>query len=136
MTTVEAKPAPGRNAILELLRTTFAVFRDHRPLALGIHKTIREKMPELNAGQLRTAMRMHTGATAYLKALAIGGERFDLDGQPAGTVTDEQREQAATDLRDRFKKGAERRKAALEAEREAQQRQEKLLKLAEKFKVR
>ena len=132
---VQPKQA-GRNAILDMLRTSFPVFRDHRPLALGIHKTIRERFPDLNAGQLRTAMRIHTTTTAYLKALASGDQRFDLDGQPAGEVTAEQKEQAASDLRERFKKGAERRKAEQKAQREEEQRQEKLLKLAEKFNTR
>lgn len=126
----------GRNAILDMLRATFPVFREHRPLALGIHKTIKERLPDLNAGQLRNAMRIHTMATAYLKSLATGDQRFDLDGQPAGAVTAEQKEQAATDLRERFKKGAERRKAEQRAEKEAEQRQEKLQQLAAKFNTR
>lgn len=143
MTTPETPKKPRRNELLERLNAEFAVFRDCRPLAVGIHKAIREKLPDLERGQLSAAMRTHTASTRYLKALAQGELRFDLDGQPAGAVTDEQREQAATALRERFKKIAERRRAEQEAEKarqQAEQQAEKtrqnLLKLAQKFNSR
>ncbi|NTV95897.1 MAG: ProQ activator of osmoprotectant transporter prop [Thiobacillus sp.] len=123
---------PGRNALLDTLATTFAVFRDVRPLALGIHKTLQERMPELTKDQVRTALRSHTGSTRYLKALAQAKERYDLDGNPAGEVTEEQRAQAAEQLKERFRKAAERR----QEEEQAKKRQENLLKLAEKFNSR
>jgi ProP effector len=59
--------------------------------------------------------------------------RLNLDGSPAGEVTDENRQHAAEQLKERFKKQAELRKAA-EAEAKAEQRRaEKLNQLAEKF---
>ncbi len=142
MTSTPAKP-PSRNALLETISVKFAVFREGRPLALGIHKVIIERMPEIDTAQLRLAMRLHTASTRYLKGLLATGERFDLDGNPAGEVTAEQREVAGTTLRERFKKSAERRKAeehALKAAREEQEaqqkRQEKLAQLAARFNVR
>ncbi len=132
MTQTDAKQPSRRNVVLETLRGSFAVFRDCRPLALGIHKTIRERFPAMDVGQLRTAMRIHTASTPYLKALAKSESRFDLEGQPAGEVTPEQREQAAKDLRERFKKAADRRRE----DKEAELRQEKLLQLAQKFNSR
>lgn len=122
----------GRNALLDTLGTTYAVFREARPLALGIHKILLERMPELTKEQIRVALKIHTGSTRYLKALAHSEERFDLDGKSSGNVTPEQREQAASQLKERFKKAAERRKA----EEEDKKRQESLLKLAEKFNAR
>ncbi|MBK6744332.1 MAG: ProQ/FinO family protein [Hydrogenophilales bacterium] len=122
----------NRNTLLDTLATTFAVFRDGRPLALGIHKTLRERMPELSQDQIRRALRIHTGSTRYLKALSHAEERFDLDGNPAGTVTPEQREQAGNQLKERFQKAAERRKE----EEQAKQHQANLLKLADKFNTR
>jgi ProP effector len=59
-----------------------------------------------------------------------------LDGNPAGEITAEQKQQALDTLRERFRKGAELRKAQLLAQQQEQQRQEKLLKLAEKFNKR
>jgi ProP effector len=119
-----------------MLNETFGVFRDSQPLALGIHKTIKERFPDIDVAQLRTAMRIHTASTRYLKALAQATTRFDLDGAPAGDVTDEQRTQASDTLRERFRKKAEQHKAEVQAQRLAQQRQDKLVKLAEKFNSR
>lgn len=142
MAATEAKPARS-NPVLDTLISRFAVFRDCQPLAIGIHKAIKERMPELDAAQLRLAMRIHTASTRYLKAQVTGKERFDLDGAVAGEVTEEQRDVAGTTLKERFKKAAERRKADEKAKQEAlkeqqaqQKRQEKLGQLAAKFNSR
>lgn len=133
----EEKPKPKtkpvhRNRLLEQLAATYSVIRDYKPLAIGIHKGLLERMPELDKAQLRVAMRTHTASTAYLKGIVEGASRLDLDGNPAGTVTAEHQELAVKTLRERLKKAAERRKA----EQEEKQRQEKLAKLAEKFNTR
>jgi ProP effector len=85
-------------------------------------------------------MKVHTASTRYLKALLAIRERYDLDGKPQGEVTDEQREIASTQLRDRFKKAADRRKAEdlrkrelLREQEDQQRRQEKLMQLAARF---
>ena len=129
MSTAEQKPSRSRNPVLDTLTTSFKVIRDCQPLALGIHKVIKERMPELDMQLLRSAMRMHTASTRYLKLLSQADTRFDLDGAPAGEVTAEQKQQALDTLRERFRKKAEQHKAELAAK----QHQEKLLKLAEKF---
>lgn len=139
-------PRP-RNAVLETLAASFSVFRDGLPLAIGIHKTIRERLPEIEPQQLRAAMRIHTASTRYLKALSQAAVRVDLDGGPAGEVTAEQRQQAVDTLRERFRSQAERHRAAQLIQKQAQQqqelaqqqerqRQEKLLLLAAKFNSR
>jgi ProP effector len=93
-------------------------------------------MPDLDDKQVRFALKLHTGSTRYLKSLANGDKRFDLDGNPVGEIAVEQRQQALECLKDRFRKKAEQhrveqvKKQKLEEE---QQRQQKLLKLAEKF---
>ena len=142
MTATENKTS-RRNTLLDSLSAQFAVFRDCKPLALGIHKTVKERMPEIEAAPLRSAMKIHTASTRYLKALVTSKERFDLDGNVSGEVTDEQREVASTALRERFKKAAERRKADEQAvktaqlEKEAEQkRAEKLSQLAARFNNR
>jgi len=139
LTAAEKKPARPRNATLETLSTTFAVIRDCLPLAIGIHKVIAERHPEIDQGHLRTAMRIHTASTRYLKALSQAQGRFDLDGNAVGEVTAEQRQQASDGLRERFKKGADRRRAELEAQelqKKEQERQQNLQKLAAKFNAR
>jgi len=126
------QPLRQRNPVLETLAVSFKAFQDCLPLAIGIHKVIKQRLPDIDVGQLKTALKMHTGSTRYLKALAHAATRFDLDGAPAGEITPEQRKQARDTLRERYEKIAERKKA----EQEAQQRQENLLKLVEKFKSR
>ena len=144
--TAEKKKSAPRNALLDSLCETYPVLRECKPLALGIHKAIQARMPEVKADELRLAMRIHTASTPYLKALLVGKERFDLDGQVAGEVTDEHRQVADASLQERFKKVAERRKAEAKKQREAEKqkveqektakRQEKLAQLAAKFNNR
>jgi len=143
MTPSKANPHSARNALLTFLRTTFPVFRENKPLAIGIHKVIKERLPDTDSQRLRYAMQMHTASTSYLKSLSNGTVRFDLDGNAVGEVTAEQSKQALDGLRERFRKVAEQRRAeqtALEnqriAEQRAQEQQKKLLQLAEKFNAR
>jgi ProP effector len=79
-------------------------------------------------------------STRYLKEMQTGTVRLNLDGTPAGEVTEDARAHSAEQLRERFKKQAEQRKAAEAATKAAeaaaqaeQRRQEKLGQLAEKF---
>jgi ProP effector len=136
------QPAPKpvrRNALLEQLQAEFPVFRDCKPLAIGIHKQLMERKPDLDKNKVRVALHSHTASTRYLKALTEGAPRIDLDGQTAGEVTAEQQTVAVQTLRDRLKKAAERRKAE-EAQRKAEEeeakRQARLQQLAEKFNKR
>ena len=129
----DSNPRDPHHAVLISLRSTFSVFQECRPLAIGIHKAVLERIPGINPQQLRLAMRMHTASARYLKALTNGEIRFDLDGNAAGAVTPEQKEQALDTLRERFRKGAEQHKARLLAQQQEQLRQEKLIKLAKKF---
>lgn len=132
----DSKPRDPQHAVLISLRSTFPVFQECRPLAIGIHKGVLERIPDINPQQLRLAMRMHTASARYLKALTNGETRFDLDGNAAGAVTPEQKEQALDTLPERFRKGAEKHKAQVLTLQQEQQRQEKLVKLAEKFSAR
>ncbi len=119
--------------VLEKLRETSPTFRECRPVALRIDKSIAERFPQFSRKLIRTAMRMHTASTRYLKSVEKGETRFDLDGNEAGEVTEEHREHAAEKLKARFAEQA-RRKREQRKEAEAEQRKaEKLQQLAEKF---
>lgn len=129
--------------VTKLLNQRYTVFRDSQPLAIGIHKAVMKALPEVEGAKVRAALRRHVGSTRYLKAVANGDDRFDLDGQPAGKITEEQKQQAVEALRERFKKGADRRRAELQAQQEKEradarekQRLEKLQQLASKFNAR
>jgi ProP effector len=132
MTDSHPKPRRPFSPVLETLSATFPVFRDGQPMAIGIHKAIKLRLPDISEGSLRMALKGYTASTKYLKAIANGKQRFDLDGNPAGEVTAEQRQQALETIKDRFRKAAERKKA----EQEDKERQEKLQKLADKFNQR
>ena len=141
-TSPPAAPASGAET-LKLLCERYAVFRDNKPLAIGIHKAVKAALPELDAGALRHALHRHTASTRYLKAVATGEDRFDLDGAVAGAITEEQKQVAADSLRERFKKGAERRRVEQLAEKKKveeaardKERQAKLAQLALKFNKR
>lgn len=122
--------------MLATLSQSFKVFAECRPLAVGIHKAIKERQPETEMQELRAALRSHTASTRYLKTLSQAETRFDLDGNPAGEVTAEQRQQATDTLRDRFRKKAEQHRAEQKEKELEKQRQDKLVKLAAKFNSR
>ena len=120
---------PPRDPVLAEL-AAYAVFRDAQPLAIGIHKLVMAAHPGLDKDAVRKALQRHTASTRYLKAVAAGGARFGLAGQPAGEVTPQQQKLAADGLRERFRKQAEQRR---EAEK-AKVIQAKLHQLVDKFK--
>lgn len=132
MTESPAKPQARRNAALESLTASFPVFRDCQPLAIGIHKSLKARPTELGDAEVRHALKIHTASTKYLKAIANGDKRFDLDGNPAGEITPEQRQQALDTLKERFRKMAEKKRV----EQQDKERQVKLQQLAEKFSRR
>jgi ProP effector len=131
------------SALIGQLGQHFAVIQDGRPLALGIHKAILARLPDLDPGQLRSAMKAHTQSTRYLKGLLATQDRFNLDGQVDGDVTNEQRQIAQATLEARFQRIAERRRAERRAQEEAtrqaraeQERQAKLAQLVARFNGR
>ncbi|WP_407279133.1 ProQ/FINO family protein [Aromatoleum evansii] len=140
----EAKPA-GLDArgLLQKLQEISPTFGEVKPLALRIDKAIAERFPDVDRKVIRSAMRMHTATTRYLKAVEKARARFDLDGKESGEVTEEQRQHAAQTLKERFADVAKRKKAAAEAERERQRAEEaerrkgeKLAQLVGKFSKR
>ncbi|HEY5762165.1 MAG TPA: ProQ/FINO family protein [Rhodocyclaceae bacterium] len=136
---MESSPKSPRNVVLQTLRESFPAFASFQPLAIGIHEAVNARLPDLVAAELKTALRIHTKSTRYLKSMATAKHRVDLDGNPAGDITDEQRAHAAELLKERFRKDRERRDAedAVRKAQEAEQRkQEKLQQLAARFSKR
>lgn len=144
MTTAPAEASPEKTidvrTLLKELQTRFDVFRNFSPLAIGIDKQVFAALPEVSKKAVRLALRSHTISTRYLKEMEKGEQRFNLDGSAASEVTDENRQHASEQLRERFKKQAEVRRAAeaaakaAEAEARAEERrQQKLQQLASKF---
>lgn len=116
------------NAIHALLRDRFpkAFPKDYdaiRPLKTGIHADLIQRLPEVDPVLLRRALANHTDRDGYRLALihGRGDRRYDLDGQPAGTVTDADRAEAAQQL----EAATQRRQAKAEQVRIHQAREEK-----------
>lgn len=132
-------PAPTSQtprALLKDLQEQFEVFRDCKPLAIGIDKQLLARLPGLEKKVLRVALSLHTHSMRYLKGMEKATHRFDLEGQPADPVTDEHRQHASDTIRERLKKQAEERRAKQKAEKEAEAeriKEEKLALLAQKF---
>lgn len=90
------------NAIHTLLMDRFpkAFPKDYdaiRPLKTGIHADLIQRLPEVDPVLLRRALANHTDRDGYRLALihGRGDRRYDLDGQPVGTVTEAARAEAA-----------------------------------------
>ena len=70
-----------------------------KPFKLRIQVDIQERAPGVFSKQTLSAFfRRHTGATSYLIAMTKAPHRFDLDGQPAGEITEEHRKVALDEL--------------------------------------
>lgn len=92
-----------------------------KPFKLRIQVDIQERAPgEFSKQALSAFFRRHTGTTSYLTAVSQGTQRFDLDGQPAGELTEEHRQVATEELTRRRALTKARREEAIQAQREAQ----------------
>jgi hypothetical protein len=80
--------------LLRLLREQHAIIRDYKPLAIGVHDTVRVSYPLFSRTAVRIALKFHTHSLAYLKNLVAGGHRYDLAGQPWGLITSEHQQEA------------------------------------------
>jgi sRNA-binding protein len=73
-----------------------------KPLKIGLGEEVmalagvHPALADLSRTQIRRALKVYTGASAYRKALAKGGPRYGLDGQVTGEVTPEQQVIART----------------------------------------
>jgi ProP effector len=70
-------------------------FRQPRqPLKIGIHDDVIARHPELRASLIASALKTYTRSLGYLETLKAGSTRIDLEGNPVGTVTDADEEDA------------------------------------------
>ena len=102
VTPVALSPAPMAPAeCAQQLKALFpALFGGAaKPVKLRIQVDIQERAPgKFSKQTLSTFFRRHTGGSSYLIAMTKAPHRFDLDGQPAGEITDEHRKVAADEL--------------------------------------
>lgn len=113
-------PASIAQALLQILRKDFPVFRDYTSLAIGIDKQICARLPEVDKKVLRVALAMHTKSTPYLRQMSKAKNRIDLDGNVAEELTPPHREYAADVLKERAKRNEAFQKAQRDREQQAQ----------------
>ncbi|MEZ5608947.1 MAG: ProQ/FinO family protein [Rhodocyclaceae bacterium] len=130
---VQAKPRLDPRAMLKRLQAESPTFRDYKPLALKIDGAILERFPDFDRKNLRTALRLHTASTKYLKGVERGTHRHDLDGAPVGELSDEHRQHAAATLKDRFAEVARQQREKRAAEEAERRHAQKLQQLVHKF---
>ena len=111
----QAAPAEVAAELKTLFPALFA--GGHKPLKLRIQADIQQRAPgRFTKAQLSAFFRRYTGATGYLIALTKAEQRFDLDGQPAGEISEEHKVAAREELK-RRRGLREEREAAMEAGR-------------------
>ncbi len=78
-----------------------------RPLKINVYADLITRAPDLDPILLRRALANHTQRDGYWLALihGQGNRRYDLDGQPAGTVTPEEQAEAQKRLDTSTKRG-------------------------------
>jgi sRNA-binding protein len=103
-------------------------YDDLRPLKIGILADVIKQLPDVDPTALRRALANHTNRDGYLLALihGRGDRRYDLNGQPAGTVTLEERAEAQKRLDASTKRGQDRaERVRTHKEREEKRRQQR-----------
>ncbi len=80
------------------------VFADMKPLEIGIHKEILSKYEGQYPWTITNAIKFHTIRKKYLRSLAKGGLRYNLNGEKSGEVTDIQVLRATKMLKTRIDK--------------------------------
>ncbi|EIW3592899.1 ProQ/FinO family protein [Salmonella enterica] len=74
-----------------------------KPLKVGVLDDLMQDISARNltigAGVLKAAIASYTRRIRYQKALAAGGARYDLNGEPCGEITPEQQQEAADALK-------------------------------------
>ena len=120
----EVSPATTGARLAELFPALFSAAAPGapgpaKPIKLRIHADIQARAPGLFSKRvLGIFFSRFTTTTAYLKALVNAPQRLDLDGEPAGDISEEHRQLARDELARRQALAAERRAALRPPRRE------------------
>lgn len=65
-----------------------------KPLMIGIKEAmiaeVKDKRLDIPESHIKQGLRSYISRKTYLKALTLGGNRFDMNGQPKGEITPQQ----------------------------------------------
>ena len=70
----------------------FPVFAKNLPLKKGIHLEFREQFPEISHEKIKHVLKKHAKKIDYLKNVAIGTYRYDLNGLECEKISDTDKE--------------------------------------------
>ncbi|MBF0803976.1 MULTISPECIES: ProQ/FINO family protein [unclassified Neisseria] len=76
--------------IAEHIYNKYDVFKRFKPLALGIDQDLIAGLPQFDPALIARVLANHCRRPRYLKALARGGKRFDLNNRFKGEVSPEE----------------------------------------------
>ena len=112
--------------IADYLYSKYDVFKRFKPLAIGIEKDLVEALPQFDATLIHRVLSNHCRRPKYLKAVARGGKRFNLNNRFQGEVSEQEQQHALSqpNIREAIEKQDARRAevaAAKAAKAEAEQ---------------
>ena len=94
----------GIPQLAELYPSCFRQLR--QPLKIGIRNDIVARHPELRPSLIASALKTYTRSLSYLETLKAGSARIDLEGNPVGTVTAADEEDAKRKIAKAAKRAA------------------------------
>lgn len=80
--------------IAEHIYHKYEVFRRFKPLALGIEQDLFAALPQFDAVLVKRVLSNHCRRPKYLKSVARGGKRFDLNLRVRGEITSQEQQYA------------------------------------------
>lgn len=80
--------------IADHLYSKYAVFKQFRPLAIGIHEVLIAELSQFDPALVTRVLTNHCKKPRYLKSLAKGGKRYDLKGRETAVISEEEKAEA------------------------------------------
>ena len=84
--------------IAEYIYTHYAVFKQFKPLAIGIHETLETVLKQHEPRLIHRVLSNHCRKPRYMKSVANGSKRFSLDNKPVSDLTPEEKMSAQKQL--------------------------------------
>ena len=77
--------------IADYIYSKYDVFKRFKPLAIGIEKDLEKALPQFEPALIHRVLSNHCRRPKYVKAVARGGKRFNLNNRFQGEVSEEER---------------------------------------------
>lgn len=78
--------------ITNLFIATIPMFREKKPMRIGINREFYERFPALSHRKIQYVLEKHAEGSDYLKNVAIGTYRYDLNGLECEKISDTDKE--------------------------------------------